>query len=193
MQVIYFIFNALILYRKKCVYLEEELYFNWTRYFSCDLILDWNVCGPQIWCSIFKKKCQQYRYFIYHLRSIFSLINFNCTFYYLWMMQQWLVTQGLVIKRNSAYILVGRCSFSKCCHHQVNCNDRLTRLCVYYEHRLTFPIVYQSYHTMRVYFSIVQLSYHIVRESYRNVYLVKITLLLLYIFPYICIWCKLWQ
>lgn len=53
--------------------------------------------------------------------------------------------------------------------YQVFREDRLTRLYVYHEHRLSFRIVYQSYRIVRVYYSIVRLSYHIVYLVKNNV------------------------
>ena len=44
----------------------------------------------------------------------------------------------------------------KFCHYQFVRKYRLNRSYVYHEHRLSFPIVYQSYHIVRVYCSIVR-------------------------------------
>lgn len=73
--------------------------------------------------------------------------------------------------------------FINICHYRVNRKDCLRWIYVYYEHRLSFPTVYQSYCIVRIYCSTV-------REFFPIVFFLKkktITFSILY-----CNWSFLW-
>lgn len=78
--------------------------------------------------------------------------------------------------------------FLRLSQYQVKRDNRFTRLYVYHEYRISFPIVFQSYPTVRVYCSIARHSYPVVCESYPIINLVKKKITLPVLYTSICMY-----